>query len=127
MVCPSRNKIFKEIKNMGLQEFIDTFEDKLNTIMRENFTQKDKFFLGLARAYLAGAKIINIYKLPENLSKSDNELIIKMIKHLKKDCTIICFFNSMKFKELFDNVYYLENLTKSMNKLSKNADNKNRK
>ncbi len=127
MVCPSRNKILKEIKNMGLQDFINNFENKFNTIMHDNFTQKDKFLLGLARAYLAGAKILNIYKLPENLSKKDNELIIKMIKHLKKDCTIICFFNSLKFKELFDNIYYLENLTESMNKLSKIADNKNRK
>ena len=127
MVCPSRMKIFKEIKSMGLQEMINSFEDKYNTVIRDSISQKSKFFLGLARAYLAGAKIINIYNLPENLTKSDNELFVKMIKHLKKHCTIICFLYSLKFRDVFDSIYDLDNINQNMNNLSKNANNNIRK
>ena len=127
MVCPSRTKIFKEIKNMGLLEKINSFDDKYNTIIKDDVSQKNKFFLGIARAYLAGAKIINIYKLPENLSKPDNELIVKILNYLKRHCTVICYFNNIKFKEIFDTVYDLKNINKNMNNLSKIADNNNRK
>lgn len=125
LVCESRTKIFKEIKTLGLSKFINSFEEKYNTILHD-LSSKQRFLLGLARAYLSGAKIINIYKIPDNLPVSDKLLIKQTIKNINKKCTIICYFNDEQFKELFDYIYVIENNGKNLHKLSKIANNNNR-
>lgn len=119
LVCPFRQKIYKEIKAIGLTDLINSFEEKLNTIVNNNLSSKDKFFLGIARAYLSGAKIINIYKLPENLTSSDKNLFTTILSFLRKKCTVLCYFTNSCFKDSFDNIYILNNKT-IMNNLSKN-------
>ena len=126
LVCSSRNKIFKEIKNLGLTEIINSFEEKYNTILNDSISTKHKFFFGLARAYLSGAKIINIYKFPDSFSKSERELFASIIKTINKTCTVICYFNQEYFSELFDEIYYIENNKIKMNNLSKITNNNNR-
>lgn len=126
LVCPSRTKIFKEIKNLGLNDLINSFEDKFNTIINDEISTKNRFFLGLARAYLSGVKIINIFQIPESFSKSDRELFISLIKVINKSCTVICYFNQTKFPELFDEIYYIEKNKINLNNLSKIANNNNR-
>lgn len=119
LVCPFRQKIYKEIKAIGLSELINSLGEKYNTIVNENLSGKDKFFLGIARAYLSGAKIINVYKLPENLTASDKNLFKTIASFLRKKCTLICYFTDSYFKESFDSIYNLNN-RKIMNNLSKN-------
>lgn len=126
LVCPSRNKIIREIKNLKLNEFINSFDDKINTIIGNNISSKQKFFLGIIRAFLSGSKIINIYKLPENLTKLDRILIKHILLTLKKQCTIICYFNSSNLEDIFDEIYFIEINKKYANILSKNANNNNR-
>ena len=126
LVCPSRNKIFKEIKHLGLSELINSFDEKYNTIIDNTISSKHRFFFGLARAYLSGAKIINIFKTPDIFSKSDRELLMSIIKVLNKTCTIICYFNQEQFPEIFDEIYFIENNKIRMNNLSKIANNNNR-
>ncbi len=126
LVCPSRNKIFKEIKDLELNNLINSFDDKFNTILSDLVSPKHRFFLGLARAYLSGAKIINIFKTPDSFSKSDRELFYSMIKTIKKSCTVICYFNQEQFPELFDEIYFIENNKLKMNNLSNIANNNNR-
>lgn len=126
LVCPSRTKIFKATKLLNLTNFINSFDEKFNSIISNNLTSKQRFFLGILRAFLSGAKIINIYKLPENLTRSDIELIKKVFLALKKQCTVLCFFNSTKFEDIFDEIYYIEINRKYANILSKNANNNNR-
>lgn len=109
LVCPYRNKIFKEMKNLKLDSLISSLDEKYNTIIDGTFSQKQKFLLGLARAYLSGAKVINIFQLPENLSKSDRSQIKSIINYLKKHCTVVCYFNEVQFSEIFDKIYYIEN------------------
>jgi ABC-type multidrug transport system fused ATPase/permease subunit len=118
LVCPFRQKIFKDLKSMGLSELINSFDSKYNTIVNENFPIKTRFFLGLARAYLSGAKIINIFKLPENLTASDKTLLKNILLLLKKNCTIICYFTELYLKDIFDEIYDLNNKN-FMNNLSK--------
>ena len=123
LVCPSKNKITKTIKNLGLTDLINSFDDKINTKLNGNICSKHRFFLGLTRAYLSDAKIINIYKYPETLSKSEKELLKNILTKINKSCTIICYFNHEQFSEIFDEIYFIENNKLKMNKLSKNADN----
>lgn len=126
LVCPSRTKIFQAIKTLKLTEFINSFDNKINTIVDSNISQKQRFFLGLVRAYLSDAKIINIFKLPENLTKTDRKIFKQMLMIFKKHCTIICYFNEEQFEDIFDQIYLLENNKIKMNKMSKNADNNSR-
>ena len=111
---------------MGLLNIINSFDEKFNTIINDNLSSKEKFIFGIARAYLSGAKLINIYKLPENLTKTDKILIKKILDFIKKKCTVICYFNEPHFQEIFDQTYSLNNCKKIMNNLSKIANNNNR-
>ena len=126
LVCPSRTKIFQTIKTLKLTDFINSFDNKINTIIDSNTSQKQRFFLGLVRAYLSSAKIINIFKLPENLTKTDRQTFKQMLTIFKRQCTVICYFNEKQFEDIFDQIYFLENNKIKMNKMSKNADNNNR-
>lgn len=127
LVCPNRNKIMKEIKRLGLNDFINEFENKLNTIIDNSFRSNQRFVLGLLRAYLSGVKIINVYKIPENLDKNEKLLIKKLLTRIGSSCTIICYFNNLIFEELFDEIYEIKNNKLFMNKMSKNANNNIRK
>lgn len=123
IVCQSRHKIMREIKSLGLQNYINSFQDQLNTIVNENFLSKDKFILGLVRAYLSGTKIIIIYKLPENLNSDDKILIKQILGFLKKHCTVICFFTQVYFENVFTEIYQVKKKKLIANNLSKIADN----
>lgn len=123
LVCPNRTKIFKEVKKLELNEFINEFENKINTLINNQFSSFQKFILGLLRAYLSGVKIINVYKMPENISKNEKLLIKKLLQKINKTCTLIGFFNSPIFDDIFDEIYEIKNNKIIMNKLSKNANN----
>ena len=107
---------------MGLSDLINDLPEKYNTIINEKISSKVKFYLGIARAYLSGAKVINIYKLPENLTASDKTLFKNLLLFLKKHCSVICYFTEEYCKDLFDDIYNLNN-KKTMNNLSKIANN----
>ena len=126
LVCPSKTKILKELKNLELINVFNSFENKLNTIVDNQVSSKHKFFLGIARAYLSGTKIINIFKFPETFDKSDRELFKTIIQKINKNCTVICYFNQEWQPELFDEIFVIENSKIKMNKLSKIANNNNR-
>lgn len=126
LVCPNRTKILKEIKRLELGEFLNEFDDKINTIVGNSIKSRQRFILGLLRAYLSGVKIINIFKLPENLTKSDRLFIKKLLTRINSSCTIICYFNNLTFEEYFDEIYEIKNNKLIMNKMSKNANNNNR-
>ena len=126
LVCPSKNKIIKELKNLELITLFNSFENKLNTIVDNSISQKHKFFLGIARAYLSGSKIINIFKFPDSLDKTDRDLFKTIIQKINKSCTVICYFNQEWLSDLFDEIYIIENSKIKMNKLSKFANNNNR-
>lgn len=123
LVCPSRNKILKAIKDLNLTNFISSFPDKFNTVLNNDLSSKQRFFLGLARAYLSGSKIINIFKLPENLTKTDLDLFKHILLVFKKNCTVICYLNSPKLESIFDEIYFIEINKKYAHILSKNANN----
>ena len=126
LVCPSKSKILKEIKNLELVDLINSFQNKINTIIDNSISAKSKFFLGLARAYLSGSKIINIYKFPDGLDKTDRDLFKSILKTINKSCTVICYFNQEWQTDLFDEIYIIEKNKLKMNKMSKIANNNNR-
>lgn len=123
MVCPTRHKIMREIKNLNLQNYLQSFKDNINTIVNDSFSTIDKFICGLVRAYLSGAKIIIVYKLPENLNSSDKTLIKHILLSIKKQCTIICFFTQIYSINIFDEIYQIKNNKIIANNLSKTANN----
>lgn len=126
LVCPSKSKILKEIKNLELVDLINSFQNKINTIIDNSISAKSRFFLGLTRAYLSGSKIINIYKFPDGLDKTDRDLFKSILKTINKSCTVICYFNQEWQTDLFDEIYIIEKNKIKMNKMSKIANNNNR-
>ena len=109
LVCESRNKILAAIKNFGLKDTIENLPQKLNTKINEKFNKKILFFLGLVRAYLSESKILLIYEVPGNMTDSDNDIFIKIIKFLKRRRTTIFFSHNGEYEPAFNKTFYIEN------------------
>lgn len=109
LVCESRNKILAAIKNFGLKDTIENLPQKLNTKINEKFNKKILFFLGLVRAYLSESKILLIYEVPGNMTDSDNDIFIKIIKFLKRRRTTIFFSHNGEYEPVFNKTFYIEN------------------
>lgn len=108
LVCPNKTKIQSVIKSFGLSEQINNLPDKQNTLLSNSNSDTLKFFLGIARCYLSGAKIISIYEYPNFTNKHDLFLFKKILSFLKQKCTILFFAHSDEFSSVADNTYYFE-------------------
>lgn len=113
MVCPNRKKIFQAVKQLGLDFFTDGLPQKLNTIVDDKINQKFLFFLGIARAYLSGVKIIFILDYPQNLSKQEQTILLNMLSKIKHTCSELAFFANKKFVSSFDKTIFLEQNNKT--------------
>lgn len=109
LVCESKQKIINELKATGLKSDIDFLPERLNTIIDEKFNKKLLYFLGIFRSYISGAKIINIFGVPDDLTGGETKRLLHLIKHIKGKCTIIIFNNSDTLYEISDTTHYLKN------------------
>ena len=107
LVCQNKTKILKTLADFGLKNEISKLQDKHSTLVSENLNPALLYFLGIARSYLSGAKIICIYGSPE-LGVYEKELFEIIINKLKKECSVLLFLNTANFDELADNIFYFE-------------------
>ncbi len=108
-VCDNKNKIYSSLKAFGLKTEIDSYKNKLNTIVDENFNRELIYFLSILRAYVSGAKIICIYGVPENFNRQKIQKLMHIIKFLKGKATLILFAKTDIFKPVCKKTYYFEN------------------
>lgn len=131
LVCNNRKEILKTINEFKLKNLIDNQPQKINTIVSEQSDVVLKFFLGITRAYLSGAKVICIYGLPNNLNQNHLKLLENILLKIKEKCTINLFLDKSMLNLKFDNIFNCEESLikrkRTMNNLSNNADNNIRK
>lgn len=109
IACQNKAKITKAIKELSLENIINSLPNKVDTIINEDISQKYIFFLGILRTYLISPKIICIYEFPENFEKTDYELFYHCIKVLNNSSTVILFLHKPLTLTIDSSIYYIEN------------------
>ena len=103
-------KIRKACVKVGIIDKIDQLQNKFDSTIDEidNWTQKDKYLLGLARAIVIDSEVIMIYEFPNQLSLRDRADISRLFTKLVEDGhTIIVFASSDDVAPLADKVIYV--------------------
>lgn len=94
MVCSNKTYIKKIIDYFGLKSIIQKLQQKENTIIDDNFDKNLLFLLGILRSYLAGAKIICLEKVPNDLNENYQLIFNNILDFLKTKCSMIIFCQS---------------------------------
>ena len=107
LVCNSPKHICKSLLGLHLKEKVDKLPQKINTKI-QYVDDKLLYFLGIARAYISGSKILCINEIPSNFVKADFDLLKKVVGFLKGKMTVLLFSSSDFFSKNADLVFYLE-------------------
>ncbi len=86
------DNIKRAITFVGLDKKIESLENGYDTILNEdatNFSGGEKQRLAIARVLLTGTKVILLDEITNNLDIKSKKNILKLLKKLKKDYTII--------------------------------------
>lgn len=108
----SINEIEKILEIANCKEFIDKFEDGINTNVGErgkNISGGQRQRIALARALLNNPKILLLDEPTSSLDQISTNLIYKSIKNLKNKITIILISHENINDDIFDKKYRLEN------------------
>ena len=111
-VEPSRKKIIKVCKLLGIHDTIQALPEKYDTNLTTNpkaLNDKDRFLLGLARALLTESEIFMIYEFPIGLTQKEQNIIKEILLNLKSHRTIIIFSAENKVNDIIDKHYYIKN------------------
>ncbi len=111
MVCQNKTKITKTLKNFNLLPHINALPKKQNSVLDISSHPTLAFFLGLARSYLSGAKIICIYETPNFTTKQDVDIFENILNFLHGKCTVLLFSHTDQFKTDGKKTYYFEQNT----------------
>lgn len=107
----SDTKIKKICKELGIDSFIESLENKYDTILNDNvnlsYTLKE--LLSISRALLSNSKIVVICDIPVKVTKKERAQLINAIEFMKKTRTIILATNEVSLIKKCDKVIYISN------------------
>lgn len=109
LVCQNKSKINKVLGEWGLLSKINKLKNKLDTLINADLNSNLVYFLGIAKCFLSGSKIICVYGQPSDFLKEENDLFETIIKKLKKECMLLIFSSNEKLSHLADNVFSVKN------------------
>ena len=109
MVCENKTKINNTLKTFNLKSEINLLPNKENTIISSKTHPNLAYFLGLARSFLSGAKIICIYEIPPSFTAKEYNLLKKIVQYLKKHCTLLFFVHTDDISDVCNKTFYIEN------------------
>ena len=111
MASKSKDKQIKICKKLGIHNFIMNLPNGYNTVLKENaniLSGGQKRLLIMAKVLLKDTKIILFDELTSSLDDKTTNLIIKIIKELKKNHTIIIITHKDKIMDIADNLIVLK-------------------
>lgn len=107
----NKQKQIEICKKLGIHKFIMTLPNGYNTILRENaniLSGGQKRLLVMAKVLLNNTKVILFDELTSSLDDKTTDLVIKIIKELKKEHTIIIITHKEKIMSIADNLITLK-------------------
>ena len=105
----NRKKMIEICKEVGLHTKINKLPNKYDSDMQEtdNWSARDKYLLGLARALLFNSEVLMIYEFPAALPSDAREEVQQKIKGLANAKTVIVFASDDQMAPLANKVIYL--------------------
>lgn len=107
IVNSSNNEITTILKQVDMLDTINNYKRKMNTNI-EDLTERDKYFINIARTLLTKSEIIMFYDIPKYLKKDDINLLKQIITKLKKKNTILIFDEDNPFGRLTTKKYSIK-------------------
>lgn len=107
----NKEKQIEICKKLGIHNFIISLPDGYNTILKENaniLSGGQKRLLVMAKVLLNNTKVILFDELTSSLDDKTTNTVIKIIKELKKEHTIIIITHKEKIMNIADNLIILK-------------------
>lgn len=108
----NKEKQIEICKKLGIHKFIMSLPNGYNTILNENaniLSGGQKRLLVMAKVLLSNTEVILFDELTSSLDDKTTDLIIKILKELKKEHTIIIITHKEKIMNIADNLIKLTN------------------
>lgn len=99
-------------KRVGIHDFIMTLPKKYKTILKEDATDisgGQKQLIALARTLLSKAEILLFDEVTSSLDPNTTKQVIKVLKNLKKDHTVIMITHKPKLMKMADHIIVVAN------------------
>ena len=108
----TRKEVKEACKKASIDGFIESLPNGYDTLISnevENISAGEKQRLGLARAFLSGAKLILLDEPTSNVDSLNEGIILKSLKEEAKDHAIILVSHRLSSLSICDKIYHIEN------------------
>ncbi len=102
-------KVEEVCKKVGVYDTILKLPQKFDTDISSSTESSTLFLIGLARAVLSNCKILMVYELPDDVSKSFRKNIKNLFKTNNFNKTIIIFTHCSFYDDIADMKFLIEN------------------
>lgn len=106
------DEVKEACRKASIDKFIESLPNKYDTIVsneEETISAGEKQRLGLARAFLSGAKLILLDEPTSNVDSLNEKIILKSLKYSSIDHSIILVSHRLSSLSICDKIYHMEN------------------
>lgn len=107
LVDSNKERQIEACKKVGIHDFIMSLPNGYNTVLKEdanNISGGQKQLISLARTLLSKSEILLFDEVTASLDPNTTRHIIKVLKDLKKDHTVIIITHKPKLMKIADNI-----------------------
>lgn len=111
LVDSNKEKQIEACKRVGIHDFIMTLPNGYNTILKEDATDisgGQKQLIALARTLLSKSEILLFDEVTASLDPNTAKQVIKVLKDLKKDHTVIMITHKPKLMKIADEILVID-------------------
>lgn len=111
LVDSNKKNQIEACKRVGIHDFIMSLPKGYNTVLKEDaedISGGQKQLISLARTLLSGAEILLFDEVTSSLDPNTADNVIKVLKDLKKDHTVILITHKPKLMKIADNILVID-------------------
>ena len=112
LVDSNKERQIEACKRVGIHEFIMSLPKGYNTILKEDATDisgGQKQLIALARTLLSKSEILLFDEVTASLDPNTAKQVMKVLKDLKKDHTVIMITHKPNFMKIADKILVIDN------------------
>lgn len=111
LVDSNRERQIEACKRVGIHDFIESLPKGYNTVLKEDATDisgGQKQLIALARTLLSKSEILLFDEITASLDPNTAKQVIKVLKDLKKDHTVIIITHKPKLMKIADKILVID-------------------